>query len=68
MIVDDLEVAMRDLTWAAGVIWVTPQQRSLDIVHGGRAKSVELRFTVSVEGPVHLEVTCVGALSTPTHG
>jgi catechol 2,3-dioxygenase-like lactoylglutathione lyase family enzyme len=55
--VPDLDAAMQNMTGAAAVSWSAVQHRQQQIwLPGSGVRVVDLRFTYSSEGPVHLEV------------
>ncbi len=55
--VTDIEMAMGEMTEATGVKWSALQHRQQAIWLPGAGESrVDLRFTYSMEGPVHLEL------------
>ena len=57
MRVSDLDTAMADLGREMGVTWARPQHRAQPVwLPGIGATELDLRFTYSAEGPVHLEL------------
>lgn len=55
-IVADVEVAMAQLSEAAGLTWHPPQDFALDIHVGDERVAFGVTFTYSKEGPVQVEV------------
>ena len=57
MRVPDLDAAMAELGRQMGVTWASAQKRMQAVwLAGSGATELELRFTYSAEGPVHLEL------------
>ena len=55
--VPDLDRAMHDLSEGMGLHWATPQHRRQPVWTPGTGfGELDLRFTYSVEGPVHVEL------------
>ena len=69
IVVADREAATEALSAALGVSWAN-QQRVIEVSHLGEPQSIELRFALAQQGPVHLEVleAQVGTPWWPPHG
>ena len=69
LVVQDVEKAKQELSGPYALTWID-EERTIDVVHNGERKEIPLRYSISREGPVHVELIegVEGSPWWPPHG